>query len=262
MNDVEQTEQEPSAPAAREGTWASPVKKLDASKIKADINLNVDGRQLTGVVRGFGQMWQKTYRIRLTDSSATPEEIIRTWKENFGSFWPKINRFYAANSEIAAGEVAVLNLAGPYGLLAPGGRGLISTGVLVIYADDVSFSFMTPDGHIFAGMITFSAIMDGGTPCAEVQALIRASDPLFEIGARMGVVHQTEDQHWHAVLTNLGHHFGVKVQVEQTNLLVDPGVQWSEARNIVHNAAIRTGFYLAMTPVRWVAGLFRGKPAS
>ena len=28
---------------------------------------------------------------------------------------------------------------------------------MVIYADDESFSFMTPQGHMFAGMITFSA---------------------------------------------------------------------------------------------------------
>jgi hypothetical protein len=43
--------------------------------------------------------------------------------------------------------VAVLNLSAPGGLP-------LSTGVLVIYADDSSFSFMTPQGHMFAGMIT------------------------------------------------------------------------------------------------------------
>jgi len=44
--------------------------------------------------------------------------------------------------------------------MAPGGKGLVSTGVLVIYEDEESFSFMTPEGHIFAGMITFSSYED------------------------------------------------------------------------------------------------------
>ena len=55
------------------------------------------------------------------------------------------------------GEVALLNLAVPGGMT-------LSTGVRVIYADEESFSFMTPEGHMFAGMITFSAYDDGVTP--------------------------------------------------------------------------------------------------
>ena len=33
----------------------------------------------------------------------------------------------------------------------------LSTGVMVLYADDESFTLMTPQGHMFAGWITFSA---------------------------------------------------------------------------------------------------------
>ena len=32
----------------------------------------------------------------------------------------------------------------------------LSTGVMVLYADDESFTLMTPQGHMFAGWITFS----------------------------------------------------------------------------------------------------------
>jgi hypothetical protein len=39
---------------------------------------------------------------------------------------------------------------------------------------------------------------------------------------------------------------------------VDPRVQWSEAKNVWHNAAIRTGLYLMAAPLRWVRQL--GKP--
>ena len=47
----------------------------------------------------------------------------------------------------------------------------LSTGVRVIYADDESFSFMTPQGHMFAGMITFSAFDDDGVTVIQIQAL-------------------------------------------------------------------------------------------
>jgi hypothetical protein len=228
-------------------SWALPVSKLKTEDISAEaINLNVDGRRLTGPIKGFGQMWQKTYSVRLRGVKLTPHEIVNAWKKNFGAFWPKVNRFYGSVIGIAPGEVAVLNLAGPGGVTGPGGAPLVSTGVLVIYADDVSFSFMTPEGHIFAGMITFSAHEDeGGAPVAQIQVLIRASDPIYELGCRVGVVHKTEDAHWRTTLTNLAAHLGAQnAKVEQKDSLVDPRVQWGEAKNIWHNAAIRTGLYL------------------
>jgi hypothetical protein len=253
---------EPEPRTLREGQWALPVEHLNARDVKADINVNVDGKQLAGPLRGFGQLWQKTYRIRFSGAQASPQEVIQVWKDNFGQFWPRVNRFFSAGTSIQAGEVAVLNLAGPYGLRAPGGRGLVSTGVLVIYTDDESFSFMTPEGHIFGGMITFSADeIDGGVG-AQIQALVRANDPLYELGARIGVVHSMEDAHWKAVLENLAAHFGVQGEVTQENVVIDPGLQWNQAGNIRHNAAIHTGIYLALSPFRWLVGLFRRNPES
>ena len=159
------------------------------------INLNVEGRQLTGPLIGFGQMWQKTYRIRLTGADVTPEQVIKAWKENFPKFWPEGNRFYGDPGHRAGrGRCAQPRRTGR--LTAPGGGPLISTGIMVIYADDVSFSFMTPQGHMFAGMITFSAEAEDGDTVAQVQALIRASDPIYELGCRLGVVHKNEDAFW------------------------------------------------------------------
>ena len=34
----------------------------------------------------------------------------------------------------------------------------LSSGVLIIYADEESFTFMTPEGHVLAAWITFSAL--------------------------------------------------------------------------------------------------------
>lgn len=250
MNDLQpQTE---TKPASKEGSWAKPVGRLDASKVQADMNINVSGKQIAGPLRGFGQLWQKTYTISLAGAQVTPQQVVQTWKEKFGSFWPKENKIYTAGPKVAVNEVAVLNLAGPGGMQAPGGRGLVSTGILVLYEDDESFSFITPDGHIFAGMNTFSAADEDGLE-AKIVCLVRASDPIFELGARMGVVLKNEDSHWHRVLVNLANHFGVQGTVQQENILVDPRVQWSQAKNVWQNSAIHTALYLAATPFRWMA---------
>lgn len=249
----------PEPKPAQEGAWAKPVEHLHASQVQADINLNVEGKQLAGPLHGFGQLWQKTYKVRLTAADVTPQQVIQVWKDKFGSFWPNQNRFFGSRAAMQAGDVAVLNLAGPYGLTAPGGKGLVSTGVLVIYVDDESFSFMTPEGHMFGGMITFSASSGEADEVvtAQIQALIRANDLLYELGARVGLVHNMEDQHWHAVLTNLARYFGVQGTVSQANVIIDPRLQWSQFSNIRHNAAVHTGIYLALTPFRWLVGLFR-----
>ena len=235
-------------------TWAAPVSRLKTENIPAGaVNLNVEGRRLTGPIQGFGQLWQKTYRVRLSGGQATPEQVVKAWKDNFQNFWPKGYHFYGKVTGIKPGEVAVLNLPGPGGINAPGGLPLISTGVLVVYADDVSFSFMTPQGHMFCSIITFSAFEEGAT-VAQVQALLRASDPLYELMMRMGIGHKSEDDFWHATLRNLASHFGVQGQVQQQVTCVDPRMQWSQAKNIWHNAAIRTALY---TPVAMIRKLVR-----
>lgn len=241
----------------RAAAWATPVHHLEVKDLPKDaVNLNVAGRHLTGPLHGFGQLWQKTYRVRLSGSQVSPEQVIRVWKDKFPSFWPKGNRFYSAVGGIAPGEVAVLNLAGPGGVTAPGGRPLISTGVMVIYADEESFSFMTPEGHMFAGMITFSAFEEENETVAQAQALVRANDPIYELSFRLGFGHSAEDHFWAQTLENLAAHFGVEGIAQQAVVCVDPKVQWSEAKNIWHNAAVRTSFYIMLTPLRWVRGVF------
>jgi hypothetical protein len=248
----------PDAAPSRETSWAKPVGKLKVSGALAGaVNLNVEGRQLTGPLQGFGQLWQKTYRVRLSGTNVSPAEVIKVWKEKFPDFWPKGNRFFGPLTGIKPGEVAVLNLAGPGGVTGPGGMPLISTGVMVIYADDESFSFMTPQGHMFAAMITFSAYEEDECTVAQVQALVRANDPIYELSFRIGVGHRTEDQFWHSTLEALAAHFGVQGIVNQNVTCVDSRVQWSQAKNVWHNAAIRTGIYILTAPVRWFGNLLK-----
>ncbi|MCB0014570.1 MAG: hypothetical protein KDE34_21800, partial [Anaerolineales bacterium] len=61
---------------------------------------------------------------------------------------------------------------------------------------------------------------------------------------RLGFGHKAEDAFWHQTLRNLGAHFSRTGTVSQTNVLVDKRVQWSEARNVWQNAAIRTAVYM------------------
>ncbi len=229
--------------------WAPLVDKLRASGVPAEaLNLNVEGRRVLGPLQGFGQMWQKTYKVRLTGAKATPAQVIRAWKENFPQFWPPGPRFYAPITGIAPGEVAVINLAaGPMRL---------STGVMVLYADDESFTFMTPQGHPFAGWVTFSALDEEGRSVAQVQILMRAQDPFSEIGLTLGG-HRMEDQFWEHTLRSLAAHFSVEGQVQTQVTCLDPRRQWSQAKNIWHNAGIRSLLYALAAPVRWLARPFR-----
>ena len=172
--------------------------------------------------------------------------MIETWKDNFSSFWPKGNRFYGPITGIAPGEVAVINI-------STGGMKL-STGVMVLYADEESFTFMTPEGHVFSGWITFSANESEGATVAQVQLLVRANDPLYEIGFRLGGS-KAEDKFWMHTLEALAEHFGVRGQVQLGVTCVDPRLQWSQAKNVWHNAGIRTGLYVGLAPLRWMRGL-------
>jgi hypothetical protein len=93
---------------------------------------------------------------------------------------------------------------------------------------------------------------------AQAQLLIRANDPLYEIGFRLGGS-KAEDKFWHLTLEALADHFGVKGQVQMTATCVDPKLQWSQARNVWHNAAIRSALYATAAPLRWARRLGRGR---
>ena len=228
------------------GGWANPVDRLTIPRVpEKALNINTEGRRTTGPVKGFGSLWRRTYAIRLVGSSVTPPEVMLAWKERFAGFWPPSGRYYGSGKPIEAGDVALLNLAGPAGMI-------IATGIRVIYADDESFCFISVEGHMFGGMITFSAHDDNGATVAQVQALLRASDPLFEVAVRLGIATKPEDRFWQGVLGNLATHFGVQRQaVSQQATLLDPSLQWANAKNLWYNAAIRSTLHL---PVRWLRG--------
>jgi hypothetical protein len=234
--------------------WAKHVTTLRVGEVPAEaINLNVTGKRVVGPLQGFGRLWQKTYRVELPGVAMSPAEVIAVWKQSFATFWPPSGHFYGPLTSIAPGDVAVLNL-------SVGGGVKLSTGVLVLYADDESFTFMTPEGHIFAAWITFSAAAaapDGPT-AAQVQVLLRANDPLYELGMPI-IVQRREDRFWQQTLVNLARHLGVaEPQVSTVAVCVDRKRQWSHAGNIRHNAGVRTAIYTLGAPLRALRRTPRG----
>jgi hypothetical protein len=233
-------------------SWAHPVERLATTATGAGDDA-VTGRRVAGPVQGFGQMWQKTFRVRL-DGVQTSRQVIATWKEQFPTFWPRSAKFYAPLAGIAPGEVALLEIAP-----VPGAPVRFSTGVMVIYADNDSFTFMTPEGHILSAWITFSAYEDGDVTVAQVQALERPSDPIDELGYILGG-NRINTRFWEQTLTALARHLGTsEPSIETTVVCVDRQRQWRYVRNLRHSASIHSMMRTATAPGRWVAGLVRGR---
>jgi len=194
--------------------------------------MNVEGKEPTFPNDGFGQLWRKTYRVRLT-GAVTPEEVVAVWKERLPDFMPDHSRFYPSFRGIEAGQVVLIDATMPGG--AP-----VSTGVLVLHADATRFTVVTPQGHPESGYNSFSAHREGSETLAQIQSMARAADPVYEFGYRFlgGMKHQ--EGIWRHMLTELARHFGARPKVEMRREKLDSHVQWSKAPNVWHNALIRT----------------------
>ena len=229
------------------GNWAKPVERLSAAGVAGAKVDSVTGKRVSGPLQGFGQLWQKTFRVRLDGSEITPTALIATWKERFPTFWPGGARFYAPLAGIAPGEVALLDIPP-----VPGSPIKLSTGVMVLYADDESFTFMTPEGHNLSAWITFSSFRDGDVTIAQAQALERTSDPLDELAYILGA-NRMNDRFWKQTMENLARYVGVTTPTVETQIVcIDKRRQWKQARNIRNSAIIRTARHTLTAPIRWI----------
>lgn len=231
--------------------WAQPVSRLSIPSMPSEaININMKGRRVVGPVDGFGQLWQKTYRLHVEKPGINPEDAIRALKSNFSSFQPSYNHFYPSPAGIQPGEVVLIDSS------TPGGP--ISTGVMVLYADDVSFTFITPQGHPESGWVTFSAFKEDGSITVQIIGLARANDPVYEIAFRT-VGSKVQTGIWKHVLSSLAEHLGVPAEINVDIRCVDTHMQWSQAGNVWYNAQIRTMLYV---PYRWLGSLIKNRKNS
>jgi hypothetical protein len=255
MTEGRQTPNEKGESRSRDAAfWAQRIERLEVSDVpEGAANVNVQGRREVGALQGFGKLWQKTYQVRLTGIEATPQEVVRVWKERFPEFQPTNSRFYPSMAGVAPGEVLFIS--------ASVGGMPVYTGVRVIYADEESFTVMTPEGHPESGWNTFSAYTDDdGTTVAQIQSLARANDPIYELGFRI-VASTMQERIWTHVLKYLAAHFSVHEPVTLEKTCIDPKVQWSQAKNVWQNAGARSMLYTMAAPGRWVRDMIsRRKP--
>jgi hypothetical protein len=238
------------APTGRDAAnWAPSVNRLSAAGVEGANVDSVTGKRVSGPLQGFGQLWQKTYTVRLAESGLTPQQLVAVWKAEFASFWPPGGTFYAPLAGIAPGEVALLDI-----VPMPGAPVKLSTGVMVLYADDESFTFMTPEGHALSAWITFSAHRDGDVTIARAEALERPSDPLDELSYVLGA-NKLNDRFWSDTLSNLARHVGVAEPVVETQVVcIDKRRQWRYVRNLRNSATIRTARRTIGSPFRRLIG--------
>jgi hypothetical protein len=134
----------------------------------------------------------------------------------------------------------------------------VYTGVVVLYADDESFAFMTSDGLPESGWITFSAYEENGVVVAQVQTMARTNDPIYEVFFRL-FASSEQDKIWKHVVRSLGLYFGVDGMVEVTKILIDPKCQWRRVTNVWQNAGARSMLYATATPLRWAGRRMRAR---
>jgi len=157
-------------------SWAVGRNILRVSDVpEGAVNLNVDGRRVIGALQGFGQLWQKTYTLRLAGAEVTPEEVVALWKREFPDFHPPESRFYPSLDGVEPGEIMLIN-ASVQGMP-------VYTGVMVLYSDDVSFTVMTAEGLPEAGWNTFSAYEEDGVTVVQIQSRARATRSTRSVSA-------------------------------------------------------------------------------
>jgi Domain of unknown function (DUF1990) len=239
-----ETSEAPKASPRDTGNWAERVEGLKVGKPPSQAkNINVEGRRVASPIQGFGQMWQKTYLVALAGLDHEPSEILTDWQKHFAAFQPPANRFHLPASGMNPGGVALID---SQIARVP----MVSTGVMVLYRDDESFTFMTPEGHPEAGWITFSVSKnDDGCAIAQIQSLARAADPLYEIGFRL-FGSRMQEGIWRHVLTQLAGFYDLEAPVSVERIRVDKTVQWRKAGNIWQNAQIRTTLHTMKAPIR------------
>ncbi|MHB8828931.1 MAG: STAS domain-containing protein [Syntrophales bacterium] len=215
-----------------DGGWAPNIATLNVTEKPAGaMNKNVDGRHVLGPLQGFGPLWQKTYLLSINKQGLQPHDVIAIMKSHFPAFQPPENKFYPTAKGIEAGEIVLIDSATP--------GGMVSTGVLVSYADDSSFTLMTPQGHPEAGWVTFSAEKRGEAVEMQIQGLARASDPLYEVAFRIAGS-KLQESIWRHVLSSLAAHLEVAAEVQVAKTCVASELQWEKAENIWYNAQIRS----------------------
>ncbi|MDD4923668.1 MAG: STAS domain-containing protein [Dehalococcoidales bacterium] len=212
--------------------WAPYIEKIKVTeRPEGALVKNMDNRRPQGQIKGFGKMWQKTFWLMIDKPEFTPKDIIVKLMQNFVVFQIPENFFYPTSKGLTPGALVFIDSKTP--------GGIVSTGIYVLYVDDTSFTYITPQGHPEAGWITFSAKEEEGKIRLQIQGLVRASDPFYEIAyALAGQAFQ--EKIWLNVLTQMAKHLGIEDNGQMVKYKPANSCQWGKIGNIWYNAQIRT----------------------
>lgn len=212
--------------------WAPFIEKINVTeRPEGALVKNMHNRPVQGQIKGFGKMWQKTFWLMIDKPELTPADVINTLKQNFVAFQVPENFFYPTSKGLTPGALVFIDSATP--------GGVVSTGIYVLYMDDTSFTYITPLGHPEAGWITFSAREEEGKIRLQIQGLVRASDPFFEIAyAIAGQAFQ--EKIWLNVLTQMAKHLGIEDNGQMVKYKPSNSFQWGKFGNIWYNAQLRS----------------------
>ncbi len=84
---------------------------------------------------------------------------------------------------------------------------------------------------------------------AQAQILMRAQDPVTEIGLTLGG-HRKENAFWGTTLRALAARFDVEAEPETKVVCIDARRQWSRAGNVRHNVGLRSGVHTVTSTFR------------
>lgn len=212
--------------------WAPKMVRLHVTeKPEGAFAKNMDGRRVIGQLQGFGPMWEKTYWIEIRKPGIKKQDIMLAMQEHFVEFQIPENAFYPTSKGLAPGEMIFIDSRTP--------GGIVSTGVMVLYMDDRSFTFITPQGHPEAGWITFNVDEREDSVYVQIQGLVRASDPFFEVAFKLAGS-KFQETIWKHVLSSLAKYLGVEDNVQMKKYHPTTDLQWSKAGNIWYNSHIRS----------------------
>jgi hypothetical protein len=128
-------------------------------------------------------------------------------------------------------------------------------GIVVVPGGMMQIGEVVLERRLAVAVAVSGAEVDGDT-VAQAQVLMRASDPIFEMGLTMGG-HKQEDRFWQHTLTALAAHFDHGADVDTRVVCADKKRQWSRWRNVWHSSAIRSTLYMLGAPGRAVKRVFK-----
>jgi hypothetical protein len=136
----------------------------------------------------------------------------------FGRMWQRTYRMRLPSDRVSPAELKDRFLD-----LSPDGE--------VLHADGGSVTLATRHGRV-----TFSSTASGREAVVQAQILMRAHDPLDEIGLSLGG-HRRQDRFWEQTLSGLAAGFGLEAAIDTRVVCVDRRRRWSRWRPLRHDRA-------------------------